>query len=638
LQAAVLESTATPLIDPTELWARINQRIERVVLELERMLASAMERSSDSAPHHLERASELALQLASWFEALELTVSRDLARQLHDAMVRRSDDVGLPIALSALTEDLRDLLSLTGTAIVPADPDGPLLVVLGPTDFFTEAVLWTATTQQWRTSVQREMLPEADAVCAVAGFDMHDAERAETLMADLRARTSRPIVVCDQDLTLDVRRRIAPFATSILSAHTPTMVIGELSRLCDQWRVKPVLGILGPDTTAVGVDVQLAGVDTLALEDVAELLLQGRLGAIHGVLITGAAENELRYTVPAVVRSDPATRHVAVIVEVSDASADEVAHLLAAGADEALVATGSREVRAAVCERRVRAVVRTINEQTPLSRTTAFSRRHAMLVVERMLVAAHRRRTLVSVGVLEVDTAENAADHVVDLDGILSREFRRGDVVFQWEQNKYVIALAGIGRRTASRRFDELRQNLALAGECRIAVAEYPHDGASLDELVATAESYLVRARFDDGPLVVSADWHGTTNQGADVLVVDPDATLRALLVSLLERDEMSVVQLNDGVAAYEYLTASRDRALPRVLVMELDLMGMDGLALLRKLGENGFLSRMRVLVLTARIRESELLEALDLGANDYVTKPFAPALLLHRLRRVMSS
>jgi DNA-binding response OmpR family regulator len=59
---------------------------------------------------------------------------------------------------------------------------------------------------------------------------------------------------------------------------------------------------------------------------------------------------------------------------------------------------------------------------------------------------------------------------------------------------------------------------------------------------------------------------------------------------------------------------------------------------LLRRLRDRGALGQTRVLVVTARIRESELLEALELGATDVVTKPFSPALLLHRLRRVMES
>jgi CheY-like chemotaxis protein len=137
---------------------------------------------------------------------------------------------------------------------------------------------------------------------------------------------------------------------------------------------------------------------------------------------------------------------------------------------------------------------------------------------------------------------------------------------------------------------------------------------------------------------VVSADWHGTGAEGPDVLVVDPDITMRALLATMLEREGLTVAQLNDGHAALAYLTGSRERALPRVMVMELDLLGIDGLALLRALVDAGVLGQMRVLVVTARVRESELLEALSLGASDYVTKPLSPGLLLHRLRRVMGT
>jgi DNA-binding response OmpR family regulator len=70
---------------------------------------------------------------------------------------------------------------------------------------------------------------------------------------------------------------------------------------------------------------------------------------------------------------------------------------------------------------------------------------------------------------------------------------------------------------------------------------------------------------------------------------------------------------------------------------MDLDLMGLDGLQLLRRLHEIGLMSRLKVLVLTARTSETELLEALQLGAVDIVTKPFSPALLMHRLRKVLN-
>jgi DNA-binding response OmpR family regulator len=136
---------------------------------------------------------------------------------------------------------------------------------------------------------------------------------------------------------------------------------------------------------------------------------------------------------------------------------------------------------------------------------------------------------------------------------------------------------------------------------------------------------------------VVSSDWSIAPEQAHDVMVVDGDVTLRALMMTMFERQGLSVAQLNDGVAALEFLTASRERPLPRVVLMDLDLMGLDGLQLLRRLHEIGLMSRLKVLVLTARTSETELLEALQLGAVDIVTKPFSPALLMHRLRKVLN-
>jgi CheY-like chemotaxis protein len=218
----------------------------------------------------------------------------------------------------------------------------------------------------------------------------------------------------------------------------------------------------------------------------------------------------------------------------------------------------------------------------------------------------------------------------------LARQFRPGDIVGRWSDHRFIVALKGIGRRTAVRRFADVLRDLTLTAECRVAVAEFPGDGRTVAELFATAETSMVRARFDDGPRVVSSDWSIAPEQAHDVMIIDGDVTLRALMMTMFERQGLTVAQLNDGVAALEFLTASRERPLPRVILTDLDLMGLDGLQLLRRLHETGLMSRLKVLVLTARTSETELLEALQLGAVDIVTKPFSPALLMHRLRKVL--
>jgi two-component system phosphate regulon response regulator PhoB len=74
-----------------------------------------------------------------------------------------------------------------------------------------------------------------------------------------------------------------------------------------------------------------------------------------------------------------------------------------------------------------------------------------------------------------------------------------------------------------------------------------------------------------------------------------------------------------------------------RVVLLDLDLQGFDGLTVLRRLRARGVLARTRVVMLTSRGTESEVLKALELGATDYVAKPFSVAVLLQKLRRLVT-
>jgi DNA-binding response OmpR family regulator len=380
------------------------------------------------------------------------------------------------------------------------------------------------------------------------------------------------------------------------------------------------------------------GLKVEAIHEAADLIRLARTGGIHGVIVGDDFGRQERIGVPALVRSEPDARHVAVISLLCDDDAGHVLELLRAGADEVLPAHAAPDVLAALCRHRVRRILDLAADRARDDRVGSLSQRHARLVIERMLLSAYQRRSSVSIGLISFDSAAMNDERSSAIADALAREFRRGDIVGRWSGRQFIVALQGVGRRTTARRLEDALRNLAVGNDSRAAVVEYPHDGQTLDDLVAAANALEQAARFDDGPRVVTADWRASGEMSADVLVVDPDATIRALMSSLFERNKLSVIQLNNGVAALEYLTSALDGALPRVMVMELDLMGIDGLQLLRRLRDGGVLGRMRVLVVTARIREGELVEALNLGASDVVTKPFSPALLVHRLRRVMEA
>jgi DNA-binding response OmpR family regulator len=113
------------------------------------------------------------------------------------------------------------------------------------------------------------------------------------------------------------------------------------------------------------------------------------------------------------------------------------------------------------------------------------------------------------------------------------------------------------------------------------------------------------------------------------VLVVDDEPKIARLARDYLEHAGYAVLTAGDGPSAVQ---AARTRR-PDLVVLDLGLPGLDGLEVLRSIRTTG---SMPVVVLTARDTELDKLLGLELGADDYVTKPFSPRELVARVRAVL--
>jgi DNA-binding response OmpR family regulator len=113
------------------------------------------------------------------------------------------------------------------------------------------------------------------------------------------------------------------------------------------------------------------------------------------------------------------------------------------------------------------------------------------------------------------------------------------------------------------------------------------------------------------------------------VLVVDDEPTIREIVAGYLERDGYRTLEAADGNRARELL----ERDPPDLVVLDVMLPGADGLELCRWIRSR---SRLPVIMLTARGEESDRIVGLELGADDYVTKPFSPRELAARVRTVL--
>jgi DNA-binding response OmpR family regulator len=113
------------------------------------------------------------------------------------------------------------------------------------------------------------------------------------------------------------------------------------------------------------------------------------------------------------------------------------------------------------------------------------------------------------------------------------------------------------------------------------------------------------------------------------ILVVDDEPIVRDVVVRYLEREGYRTLEAADGRRARELL----EQESPNLVVLDLMLPGTDGLSLCRWIRSR---SDLPVIMLTARGEETDRIVGLEIGADDYVTKPFSPRELAARVRTVM--
>jgi two-component system alkaline phosphatase synthesis response regulator PhoP len=113
------------------------------------------------------------------------------------------------------------------------------------------------------------------------------------------------------------------------------------------------------------------------------------------------------------------------------------------------------------------------------------------------------------------------------------------------------------------------------------------------------------------------------------ILIVDDEEKIARVLKAYLEQSGFQVLTAYDGKAALERF--QRDR--PDFLILDLNLPGMDGLDVCRAVRRE---SNVPILMLTARVDEMDKLVGLELGADDYVVKPFSPREVVARVRTIL--
>jgi CheY-like chemotaxis protein len=119
---------------------------------------------------------------------------------------------------------------------------------------------------------------------------------------------------------------------------------------------------------------------------------------------------------------------------------------------------------------------------------------------------------------------------------------------------------------------------------------------------------------------------------GTTVLLVEDEEQLRRVMKDLLEREGYTVAEARDGVQALDQV----DRFAPDVIILDLNLPGIDGYTVLAQLRSRSATRTIPVVVLTAKGDEDNEVRVFELGADDFITKPFRAKALSARLEAVL--
>jgi len=115
----------------------------------------------------------------------------------------------------------------------------------------------------------------------------------------------------------------------------------------------------------------------------------------------------------------------------------------------------------------------------------------------------------------------------------------------------------------------------------------------------------------------------------AVILVIEDDSEIRELLLLSFEREGWTILEAEDGERGLAMLASHK----PDCIVLDIMLPGLDGLEVLKRVKSGPESAKIPIIMTTARGEDSDVITGLELGADDYVIKPFSPKILAARIR-----
>ena len=642
---SVVAGTRTPLSD---VWNRVSARLGARFSRVELLISILFDRNL-TVDENAELVQATAA-LSDRLRRLSLYPAADLLRQIEQTATNTPASLALTegltgstgVELASVLSDARSIVEAAGAdlQVGATDASGRMnfmsLAVVGAAGEPLDELVWVATTQGCLVKlVDPEQLDDAIGVDAALILNDGDLSHIRHSVTEIHTVSPGcPVVAVVDQMTADGMAASANFVTTLLQQPIrPDDVMDEIRQVCYQSTRVETVGVFGSGADWLASELSARRMESTCFATGLEMVEALRNRRLRAVVLPPDPDGVASSQLLKMIRVDPRTRNAVIACAVK--SPKERVLAISDGAD--VVHGPELNVDELVLELRTR--LRRRSEVEPVAPADAFSHvvewSQGVVLVQRMLVAAARRSTPVGVALFRCDTGTKTLDELADE---LCRQFRREDVVTVMDDRHLVVALNGVTRTVLLRRLNEIHSNNleALAssetGDLRIAGLEFGPDGRTLSEMLGLAERSLDRATEEHGPLVVGSDWRPQSELPLHVMVLDPNPELGTLVSGALGQGGLRVEQHLSAQPLMDAIDGISGQPLPRVVLLDLDQRGLDGLEVLRRVRRAGALQQTKIIVTADRVRDAEIDRAFDLGATDAVMKPFSLPLLVRRV------
>jgi diguanylate cyclase (GGDEF)-like protein len=352
------------------------------------------------------------------------------------------------------------------------------------------------------------------------------------------------------------------------------------------------------------------------------------------------------------VRSDPEWEALPVLMLTAYRDPELLRRAYAAGVDDFVskpIVEGELVARIRNRLGRARAVEHGAGDEL----TGLRGRRDALGALRESCELARQAGEQVAIALLDVDrladvnraTGLSSGDELLRGVGEVLAERFTDAVLGRWDGDSFVVGMTGMSAADASRRVGAAIEQINGAGPMTAPSGATVSAGIAftspaqpeVEQVLMAAEEALVEAKIQGGGLLETSSTSGESAEDrVDVVIVEDDDSVVDVLRLALESLGLTSRRLADGAEAVASLAGESPLLRSRLVLLDWDLPGLDGFSILRRLAADGRLATTRVIMLTARTSEDETLKALELGADDFVAKPFSVPVLVERLRRTL--